>query len=567
MIIAVMDKKIKIKSTIKAKAPEKRRQEIIDNLLINRGLTTKKLQKDFLNPKKPQDFTLKELEINSTQLKKAITRIKKAIKNKELIFIYGDFDADGITATAVLWETLYNLKANVLPYIPPRDDKIRGLSPQGIDEITNLKNKKPDLIITVDNGISAFKGTDYANKKNIDIIITDHHQPATMASGKKKLPKAKAIVHSTKLAGVGVSWVLASKLKENPQHLSLVALGSIADMMSLVGVNRSIAKFGLEKLKKSKRPGLIALADLAGFELKNLEAYQASFVIGPRLNAMGRLSHALDSLRLLCTNDSNKAKKLAETVHQTNQARQDQTQDMFFHALNITEKLIKLNQGTIPKIIFIAEKSFHDGLVGLVASRLVEKYHRPSAVVALGKNHSKVSIRSIKGFNAIKNIRSIGKDLMEHGGHPMAAGFTVDNKTLEKVKTKLIKMAEKQLTDKQLTPTLEVDLELELKDINWELYNNLEKLHPFGFGNPRPVFISKQVPISSFRTVGQDAKHLKLTLQNLQGSSLKVDAIAFNFGHLVRGLSVNQPIDLVYTLDKNVWNNQKSLQLKVKQIS
>ncbi len=553
-----MDKKIKIKSKLKTKSLNKRRQEIIQALLINRGLISKKLQNQFLSPENPINFSPKDLEINSTQLKKAVTRIKKAIKNKELIFIYGDFDADGVTATAVLWETLYQLKANALPYIPPRDDKIRGLSPQGIDEIISLKKKKPDLIITVDNGISAFKGVDYANRLGIEVIISDHHQPKG-----NKLPKAHSIVHSTKLAGVGVAWQISKLLKNIPQHLSLVALGSIADMMPLVGINRSIAKFGLKKLQSSKRPGLIALADEAGFKLQDLEAYQASFVIGPRLNAMGRLSHALDSLRLLCTTDNNKAKKLAQTVNLTNQTRQTQTLDMYFHAKNITNKVSKLNQNQMPKLIFVADKTFHEGLVGLVASRLAEKYHRPSIVVALGKNTSKASIRSIKGFNAIKNIRSIEKDLLEHGGHPMAAGFTVANQNLEKVKKKLTALAEKQLTERQLTPILEVDLELNLSDINWELYDDLEKLRPFGFGNPRPVFISKKVSLASFRTVGQDQKHLKLSLQ---GDSLKVNAIAFNHGYLAKDLSENQPIDLVYTLDKNVWNNQKSLQLKVKTV-
>jgi single-stranded-DNA-specific exonuclease len=556
-----MDKKIKIKAILKAKTPAKRRQEIVSNLLTSRGLTTKKLQKQFLNPKNPEDFTLKELEINPLNLKKAVSRIKKAIKNQELIFVYGDFDADGVTATAVLWETLHSLKANAFPYIPPRDDEIRGLSPQGIDEITALKKKKPDLIITVDNGISAFKGADYAKKQNIDVIITDHHLPKD-----NKLPPVHSIVHSTKLAGVGVSWVLASKLKNNPQHLGLVALGSIADMMPLVDVNRSIAKFGIKKLQNTKRPGLVALADLAGFNLSELEAYQASFVIGPRLNAMGRLSHALDSLRLLCTTDTKKAKELASKISQTNQSRQDQTLDMYFHAKNITDKIIKLNQNTLPKLIFVADKSFHEGLVGLVASRLVEKYHRPAVVVALGSKTSKASTRSIEGFNAIKNIRSIEKDLLEHGGHPLAAGFTIDNQNIESVKKKLLRLADQQLTEKQLTPTLEVDLKLELSDINWELYDELENLHPFGFGNPRPVFYSNKVTIDSFRPVGQTQKHLKLSLQGQTSQASKIEAIAFNLGHLAKTLSPTKPVDIIYTLDKNVWNGQKTLQLKIKEI-
>ncbi|MBU1085479.1 single-stranded-DNA-specific exonuclease RecJ, partial [Patescibacteria group bacterium] len=529
-----MNKIIKIKSKIKATDPKKRRQEIISAILSNRDITTKPAQKEFLNPINPYKIKPEDVGINKLNLKKAVTRIKKAIKNKESIYIYGDYDADGITSTAVLWETLHSLKAKVMPYIPGRIDKVRGLSPAGIDQILTDRVRPCQLIITVDNGISSFKGTDYAIKKGIDIIVTDHHQPKTK-NNKPIYPKALSIIHTTKLAGVGVAWFLARELKNLETSLELVAIGTIADMVPLTKVNRSLVKFGLESLKKSKRIGLNALAIISKVDLKNLITYQVGFVLAPRLNAMARLEHALDSLRLLCTNNQEKATSLAGILNQTNIDRQDKTLEMYLHA---KDQWIKHNQPN-KKLIFIKHQSYHQGIVGLVASRLVEKFYKPAFVVSMGEEFSKASARSIKGFNVLKAIRSMEDLIEEHGGHEMAAGFTVKNVNLEKVQKKLEDLAEKELTQEQLTPSINIDCELKLSDINWDLWSDLEKLEPSGFDNKTPLFISKQVKLFEFRTVGQDQKHLKLSLQ---GPTLKLDAIAFNLGHLAKDLVSNQPL-------------------------
>ncbi len=557
MIIAVMASHWKVKAQITAAAGQSRQHQIIQALLTNRNLTTPKLRRLFLSPPPPQTIKPQSVGLNLPALKTAAGRIKKAIKDQELIYIYGDYDTDGITATAVLWEALNLAKAKVLPFIPARDEPVRGLSPQGINLIIKAAGQKPSLIITVDNGISAFKGCLYAAKLGIDVIISDHHQPKTK-NHQPIYPKALVIVHTLELAGVGVSWFLAQAVLKTSSTLDLVALGTIADMVPLLNANRSLTKFGLEKLKRTPRPGLIALAKTAGLDLDSLEAFQVSYVLAPRLNAMGRLEHALDALRLLCTTDQHRAHRLAANLSQTNQLRQDITIEMFIKAKNMV-----LTQPKDQPLIFLADASFHEGVVGLVAGRLVEEFNRPVFMVALTKNYAKASVRSIKGFNAIKAIRSLQNLLLEHGGHELAAGFTSETKNLPAIQTRLKTLAAKALAKKALTPTLAIDCQLNLSDITWELFNQLDQLKPFGFANPQPVFCTRGVKLLSFRSVGQDQKHLKL---NLQGETLKVDAIAFNFGHLADQLTSGQLIDIAYTLEKNFFNGNQSLQLKIKDI-
>ena len=532
---------------------------IINQLLINRGFKTKPAIKEFFNPSLPKkaDFPLA----------KAVARIKQAVKLHELIYIYGDYDADGITATAILWEALHSLDARVMPYIPSRNEPIRGLSPLGIDNIIKLSSKlyhlKPDLIITVDNGISAFKGCEYAKKLGIDVIISDHHVPRDT-----KLPPAVAIVHTTNLAGAGVAWFLAREVLrhlrgEKIPHLGgelldLAGIGTIADMVPLLNTNRALAKFGLEALRQTTRPGLKVLAKLAELDLTTLQAWQVGYSLAPRLNAMGRMEQALDALRLICTQSPDKAKDLAVNIQATNQLRQDKTSQMFQDA---KDKFLAADQTV--KLIFVSSKDYHEGVVGLVAGRLAEEFNRPAFVVAIGQHYAKASCRTPKGFNAIESIRSLSHLLMEHGGHELAAGFTCAVDKLPEIKLKLEKLAAADLTADSTTPALNIDCQLEIKDINWELFNELEKFQPFGFGNPQPVFSLNQVKLKSCYPVGQEKKHLKLTLQ---GETLKVEAIAFNFGHLADQLKPGQPIDIAFTLDANSWNSHQSLQLKIKDI-
>ena len=539
---------------------------VIDILLKNRGLITKKDQAEFLDPIKPGQITLNQIGLQSAAIAKAVKRLTAARKNQELIYIYGDYDADGVSSTAILWETLNALGFSVLPFIPSRNDPVRGLSPQGIDMIIKQAKTKPGLIITVDNGISSFKGCRYAQKLGMEVIITDHHLPKHK-NNQPFFPKALAIIHTTKLAGAGVAWffsreiikILTSKISNLSSSLDLAALGTIADMVPLLNANRSLAKFGLDKIRLSQRPGLIALAKTANLDLQNLNDYQVSYVLAPRLNALGRLEHALDALRLLCTTDLHRAERLAVHLNQTNQLRQDKTQTMF---LDAKDKVLKQSSGQ--PLIFVASKTYHEGVVGLVAGKLMEEFNRPAVVVALGKNYSKASGRSLKGFNILKAIRSLEPYLLEHGGHELAAGFTIANKNIKIVAQKLLKLAKKSLLNKELEPAVEVDCELNFNQIDWQLFNALEKFKPFGFANPQPLFATKQVKLLTFRSVGQDNKHLKLSLQ---GTSLRVDAIAFSFGHLAQKLSPGQLIDITYTLEKNVWNGKKDLQLKIKEIT
>ena len=555
----------KIQSQITATSLTKRRQQIINSLLKTRGLTTKTQQKEFFNPLKPQDISLKQAAIKPAQITKAIKRITQAIKDNHPIFIYGDYDADGICSTAILWETLHYLNANVLPYIPTRADKTRGLSQQGIDAIIEQsKNQLSQniLIITVDNGISSFKGCDYAKKKNIDVVITDHHQPKHKAS-KAVLPKALAIVHSTEIAGTGVSWFFAQEILKKikpatrnllPATLQLAALGTIADMVPLIKANRSLAKFGITKLQQTRRPGLQILAKISNININQLDSHQISFSLAPRLNALGRLDHALDALRLLCTSDIQRAKDLAANLYQVNKTRQDLTQTALTHA-----KSQWLKQDQKQKLIFVAHHSYHEGIVGLVAGRLAEKFNKPAVVIAKGKIYSKGSVRSIKGFNVIKSLRTLEKHILELGGHELAAGFTVENKKMAIIRKKLQTMAKKQLSKKPTQPELKIDCQIDLADINQELFNQLEKFQPFGFNNPRPVFATKQAKLTAFRAVGQTQKHLKLKIDNL-------DAIAFNFGGFASKLSIDKPVDIVYTIEENYWNGKTSLQLKIKEL-
>lgn len=518
---------------------------VIDILLKNRGLTQAKEIREFFSPSAPEKIDLPSAGLDETNMTRAVQLIKQAVKDKRPICVYGDYDADGICATAVLWEALNQLKAKALPYIAARSEPVRGLSVKG------LKNfKDQPLVITVDNGITSFAAAEYAQKEGIDLIITDHHQ------AKDKLPAAAAIVHSTRLAGVGVAWFLARHLRgERSSHLEgggldLAALGTIADMMPLVGVNRSLVKFGLIKLQKTGRPGIKALLDLTQVNLATISPHHVSFVLAPRLNAIGRLADSLDALRLLCSTSKERVKTLAAKLHQVNQERQDKTLAMWEHA----RALVKPKD----KLIFLADKSYHEGLVGLVAGRLAEEFRRPAFVAAIGPQHAKASCRSIKAFNAINAIRELGDLILEHGGHPLAAGFTAAGANLPAIRKKLTAAAA-NLTEKDFAPESGYDCPLALAKINWGLFQKLQRFEPFGFANPVPTFLAKKVKLLSFYPVGKKNRHLKLKLPGF-------NAIAFGKGDLTEKLKPGQAADIIYSLEENTWNNHHSLELKIKEI-
>ncbi len=531
-------------------------EEIIKILLENRGLNTKKEIDNFLNPRDPNDLTPQEVEIDKTQLNKTIERLKTAVKNKESVVVYADYDADGITAGAIMWEVLYKLGAKAMPYIPHRVEEGYGLSIKGIDFVKETYN--PSLIVTVDHGVTAHEKVEYAKKLGIEVIVTDHHVKPD------KLPKC-LMVHTTRLCGAGISWFVvkelmkASHVAHIPYHDELVvlaAIGTIADMVPLVGPDRSIAKYGLEAMSRTKRVGLAALIADAGITSKTLGTYDISHIIAPRLNAMGRIEHALDALRLLCTNDKDKAIELAKKLGLTNKERQQMTVETTVHAMALIPKNTK-------KLIFVSHEEYNQGVIGLVAGKIVEEYYRPAIVVAKGEIFSKASARSISGFNIVEAIRSMSDLLVDVGGHPMAAGFTVETKNLTLLQKRLEDLAEKELTEEKLTRTLKIDLEIPLDSVDIDLWKKLRDFEPFGFGNPEPVFITKNVQVKDARLVGGDGKHLKF---RIPFNNSVIEAIAFGFGKLYSQLSRESVIDIVYTIDMNYWNNTERLQLKLKDI-
>lgn len=536
---------------ILAKARLSSIDQVIKVLLKNREIVTKQEIKEFLNPK-IEKVTARSVGIDEGQLKKAVKRINSAVKNGEQIIVFGDYDVDGICGCAILWESLNAIGGKVLPYIPHRIDEGYGLSAKGIENLTK-QVKDVKLIITVDNGIVANEAVDFAKNLGIDVIITDHHVPS------KKLPDTYSIVHTTKLCGAGVGWILSKEFKTIIDHLELVTLATIADLVPLTGANRAIVKSGLEKLRQTQRVGLLELFRESALDKDTIGTYEIGHVIAPRLNAMGRLESAMDSLRLLCTKDRIRAKTLAFTLSSTNLQRQKFTQEALLHAVS----QVKVSE--LGRILFIADESYKQGVIGLVAGKLVEQYYLPSIVVSKGEILSRASARSIHGLNIIEFIRGASEFLVDAGGHPMAAGFTVETTKLILLQKKLEEMALKQVTKKMLSPVLRIDCELPVKLINFKFYDELQKLAPFGMANPMPVFASKNFVIEDLRTVGREAKHLKFRLKD-KSSEFRIEAIGFNMGEKISELKIGKSIDAAYTIDQDSWNGNKKLQLKIKDI-
>lgn len=530
-------------------------EEIIKVLLANRGLKKKKEIEEFLNPKKPEELIAKDVGLDSIQIKKAVQRIKKAIKVKEKIIVYGDYDADGVCGTAILWEALHHLGAKVLPFIPKREEGY-GLR---IDRLEQMAKDGVKLIVTVDQGIIAHLESEKAQKLGLDLIITDHH-----VLGPKK-PKAWAIIHTTQLAGCGVAWFLVQNLYrafgllEKAAGLDLAALGTITDLMPLLGANRCLVKYGLKVLSKSQRPGLRALFDFAGLSQEKIGVFEVGFIIGPRLNAAGRMDDPMESLRLICTTDEKRGISLAQKIDQKNQERKDLTKQTALHARESW-----LSQKSQSLLIFVAHESYQEGVIGLVAGKLVDEFYRPAVVVSQGKEFSKASARSIDELNIIEVIRSCAGILGPHGGHPKAAGFTIQTAKINLLKEKLSRLVQQKLKGQDLSLTLKIDLELDWEFLNLSFYKELMKLEPFGEGNPPPVFLTRNFKVLEIKNVGSEKQHLKLRLGSVIKPSFIIEAIGFGLGDLAKQLKFEQKIEVVYQLLANEWNGQQKLQLKLK---
>lgn len=540
-------------------------ETIIDTLLKNRGLISEAEKQVFFHPQSPLALQAEQVGLNQTQLTKAIERIFSAIKNNHSIVIYGDYDADGICATALLWQTLHLMKANVMPFIPDREKHGYGISLDGINQI--LDQYRPDLVITVDNGIVAHQPAKYLKKQKVDLIITDHHQQDN------HWPVAEALVHSTQICGSGVSWFVARELLREfdsktvePRAqalLDLVAIGTIADLMPMMGVNRSLARFGLEQLTHTKRPGLVAIKTEAGIEPgTQMNSYHVGYVIGPRINAMGRIDHGLSALRLLCTRNHTQAQKLSLELSKVNRQRQDMTAE----AIGIAQEIYQADsdlQGE--SIIVISHPDFHEGIIGLVAGKLTEKYHKPSIVIAENKSISKGSARSVSGVNIIELIRHVDSYLLGAGGHPGAAGLSLETTRISKFKQAIESVAAESIPSELLEKTLRVDAQIPLELATFELYKRIAEFAPFGMNNPRPVLAS-EVEIIDYRIIGRQKDHIKIIVGLSSESEVQIESIGFGMAETVALIEQKLERNIAYTLDKNEWNGRTSLQLVLKDV-
>jgi single-stranded-DNA-specific exonuclease len=537
---------------------------ILAQVLYNRGFTDPHKAADFLNATLPpvNPFAMKGIN-------QAVERIRRAIRRKEWIIVYGDFDADGVTSTTLLTQTLTALGANVKPYIPHRVDEGYGLNSEAL---VKLKHAGASLVITVDCGIRSVEEVEDGKAAGLDIIITDHHSIGP------EIPRAYAVINPKQedckypedmLAGVGVAYRLAQALLkvaeqnreaaplEADELLDLVAIGTVADLAPLDRVeNRSLVKGGLAALNRAKRPGVRTLMEVSGLKPGAINAMSIGFSLGPRINAAGRLQSAMIAYHLLSTHDEVQAAALAQELQQLNTQRQELTraaQD------NVRESLTE-EEASAPLIF--ASGHFQPGIVGLVAGRLTEEFFRPTVIMEVGETESRASCRSIPQFDITHALDQCADLLVRHGGHAQAAGFTVHNHNVHLLQEKLTQLAAETLQGQDLRPTLNVDVVVDPQSLSEKLVADLTQLEPTGHHQESPVFMSPAMRILEARTVGKEGNHLKLRLA--RPGNPPIDAIGFNLGHWYGHLP--EYVDVAYQLEMNEWNGNRNVQLNIQDI-
>jgi single-stranded-DNA-specific exonuclease len=509
-------------------------------------------------------------------MRPAVERILKAIEGQETICVYGDFDADGVCATALLVSALQSAGGRVGPYIPDRVDEGYGLN---FDALTAIA-EKASLLITVDCGIRSIEEVAHARRLGMDVIVTDHHSIGQV------LPPALAVINpqrtdvpnpTTRLAGVGVAYRLAQAVLRSvadlpdaaidterayeieQELLDYVALGTVADMMPLLGDNRSLVRRGLAQLNKAQRPGLAALLMQSDLRPGSVDTTAISFRLGPRLNAAGRLANAKLAYRLLRTTNPTEAYNLAAELEDLNNQRRaltDQAQQLADAQIN--------GDGGAP-MIFVRSPDLLPGIVGLVAGKLAERYYRPAIVVEEGPDESRGSARSIAEFDISVALDSVSRYLVRHGGHSRAAGFTVKSANLPALQAELSALAEASLGERdKLRPTLWIDAETALDELSWGAHGQLARLEPTGYDNPTPRLLCRNVRVRDLRTVG-GGKHLRLIVDR-DAQSTVLDAVAFQQGAWAAKLQPGDHLDLVFQLEANEWQGRQSLQLNVQDL-
>ena len=549
--------------------PEERvDDDIIEYILKSRGIE----KESFLN------LALKDIPSfeNLYDSKSASKLIINAIKKNKKIVIHGDFDADGICSVTILWEFLFkevskilSTKVNVLPYIPSRVDQGYGLTESSINDVLDLGG---ELLISVDCGVRDRELIDkYREQKGLEFVITDHHQPPKELNTELEYP----LVHPSypgneypnkNVCGAYVTFLLIQAIKselgintdinENTKGLDLVAMATVTDLMPLLDINRVIVKYGIKQIQKGKRLGLNELIKISGLELKDIDSYHLGYILGPRINAAGRIGSPLDAVKLLVSEKESLCKSIANVLNETNFQRQFMTQNGLDEAMAVIGD-------SDDKLLFVVNDDWHEGIVGLIAGKLNEKYHRPILVGTRKEGVVKGSARSISGFNITNALSLCSKYLDRYGGHELAAGFTV-KEGMEKEFSKCIrKIAEKEVTEDMLIRDLKIDLLLGSESINEGLIEQLDILKPFGYGNSKPLIAVKDLIVVKKQIMGKLGNHMKLLCKG-EGIDL-ITLVLFNCGVDTEDINVDDRIDVVGGVGINSWNGNEDIQFLVKE--
>lgn len=501
---------------------------------------------------------------------KAVERIYNAITNKEKIVIYGDYDVDGITSTALIYDFLKSNGSDVSYYIPDRRDEGYGINIMAINKLSRANNK---LMITVDCGITAVGEVEFAKLQGMDVIITDHH------TCKERIPTAAEAVINPKredddypfkaLAGVGVAFklvlALAIKLGLNTnqcfnKYIDIVAIGTIADVVSLTSENRIIVNKGIAALQNSTRPGVKALLEVSGALSKPITPVTVGFSLAPRLNAAGRLSCATTSVELLLEKDYSKAMEIAISLDEENKKRQEMEKTIFNEALEMINADINFDK---KRVIVLAKEDWHHGVIGIVASKLNEMFYKPCILISHSNGIGKGSGRSIPSMNLFDALSHCSDTLLDFGGHAIAAGLSINMSDFDSFSEKINKYAASTLTDDDMIPNLKIDCPLSSRSINLPNAKLISRLEPFGTGNEKPVFSLLGAEVVAISAVGNDKQHLKMRIAK---DNISVNCIGFGMANYTEKINIKSIIDIAFTLEINNFMNNESVQLTLKDI-
>ncbi len=551
---------------------------VLAQILIKRGIKTADDVSAFLHPGPTglsDPFELPEM-------KRALERIKSALTRNERVLVHGDYDADGLTSTAIVVRALKAMGMDAHYFIPHRMIHGYGFNPPAVDMAKKLGAK---LIITVDCGITSFDAAALAKKEGIDVVITDHHEPVRNAAGIEQsakswsefsLPEAVAVINPKlgdnpgllPLSGAGIAFKLSQAFAmdsafpfsaaDSLSLLDLAALGTIADVVPLTGENRILLKEGLRYINNAHRPGIKSLIEVSGLREREIKAGILAFTMVPRINASGRIGDARDVMNLFLSDSSDETFPIAEKLDRTNTERQRIEEETYQAAL------YQLNKRGFEGVIVLSDKGWHMGVIGIVASRIAEEFHRPTFVFTIEDDIAKGSVRSIPAFDVYQGLSACSDLLLSFGGHKQAAGVKLRETNIALFEKRMNTVVKDSLTGEDFTPTIEIDAEVALSEITTKLLRELSMLEPLGFGNPEPLFGARGLTILNPRVVGKN--HLKMTLRQVQGRqrSLSLDAIGFDMGKHLEHLNGSALVDAAFTPTINEWNGGRYLQLNLK---